>query len=293
MPSSSRTNSAPQPVRVRQFRDWIDSQSAIHGNVWLEILGERKIEEARFHDGDREDHRDENSPERSPNRRFYESTAVIREHYANWMQRNAANAIFLDYACGNGSQTIAAVRAGASLAVGIDISEVSVRNATKSSVIAGVSDRTRFLQRDCENTGFPDDTFDTILCSGMLHHLDLTRAFPELHRILAPGGHILCQEALSYNPVIQSYRNRTPELRTAWEKEHILGMKDVRFATQWFGVENLRYFLMAAPLATLLPAGPLRRAGLAVGHTLDKVLTRVPGLRLWSWQFSFELVKPG
>ena len=292
MPSSSLEYGMPQPVRVRQLRDWLDSQPAIKGDVWLDNLGERKVEEARFHDEDREGHRDEDSPQSSPNRRFYEAASDIREHYANWMQRRAANAIFLDYACGNGIQTIAAVRAGAALAVGIDISEVSVRNSTESAAIANVSNRTHFLQRDCEDTGFPDKTFDAILCSGMLHHLDLTRAFPELHRILAPGGRILCQEALAYNPVIQLYRNRTPELRTAWEKEHILGMKDIRFATQWFRVENLRFFLMAAPLATLLPMGPLRRAGLAVGHALDTVLTRVPGLRLWSWQFSFELVKP-
>lgn len=292
MPFSSLEYSATQPARVRQLRDWLDSQLPVHGDAWLDNLGERKVEEARFHDDDRAGHRDEESPENSPNRRFYEAASPIRDHYANWMQRRARSAIFLDYACGNGSQTIAAVRAGASLAVGIDISEVSVRNATESAAIAGVSERTHFLQRDCEDTGFPDNTFDAILCSGMLHHLDLTRAFPELHRILAPGGRILCQEALSYNPLIQLYRNRTPELRTAWEKEHILGMKDVRFATQWFPVENLRFFLMAAPLATLLPAGFLRRAGLAAGHALDVVLTRVPGLRLWSWQFSFELAKP-
>lgn len=292
MSSPSLEFTAPHSARVQRLRAWLDAQPAVHGDAWLDGLGARKGEEARFHDEDREGHRDEESPESSPNRRFYEAASVIRERYAAWMRQRARNAVFLDYACGNGSETIAAARAGASLAVGIDISEVSVRNATESAARAGVATSTRFLQRDCEDTGFPDGSFDAILCSGMLHHLDLSRAFPELHRILAPGGRILCQEALAYNPVIQLYRNRTPELRTAWEKEHILGMKDVRAATQWFRVENLRFFLLAAPLATLLPAGPLRRAGLAVGHAIDAVLTRIPGLRLWSWQFSFELVKP-
>jgi SAM-dependent methyltransferase len=155
-----------------------------------------------------------------------------------------------------------------------------------------VSATTRFLQRDCEDTGFPDRTFDAILCSGMLHHLDLARAFPELHRILKPGGRILCVEALSYNPFIQLYRNRTPELRTGWEKEHILGLKDVRLARRWFTVEHLRTHLMAAPLATFLPKGALRQAGLGVGHAVDQVLTRIPGFRWWAWQFTFELVRP-
>jgi SAM-dependent methyltransferase len=278
--------------RLQEIRKWLASQPPVQGDVWLDTLGDRKVEEARFHDHDREGHRDEVSPESSPNRRFYEAALIIHDHYERWMERVAPQAIVLDYACGNGAQTIAAVRAGAAMAVGIDISELSVRNAAESADAAGVGDRTRFLQRDCENTGLPDNMFDAVLCSGMLHHLDLNRAFPELNRILAPGGRILCIEALSYNPVIQLYRNRTPELRTAWEKEHILGMKDVRLAQQWFRVENLRFFLMAAPLATLLPAGRLRRAGIAVGQMVDTVLTRIPGLRLWSWQFSFELVKP-
>jgi hypothetical protein len=93
--------------------------------------------------------------------------------------------------------------------------------------------------------------------------------------------------------VIQLYRNRTPELRTDWEKKHILGMREVKLARQWFNVENVKFFLMAAPLATLLPAGALRRGFITVGHAIDSIATRIPGLQLWSWQFAFELVKPG
>jgi len=125
----------------------------------------------------------------------------------------------------------------------------------------------------------------------MLHHLDLSRAFPELARVMRPGGRILCVEALGYNPIIQLYRDRTPELRTDWEKKHILTMREVDYARTWFDVENIRFFLMAAPLATLLPSGPLRRGFLSVGKLVDSVLTRIPGVRLWSWQFAFELVK--
>jgi hypothetical protein len=96
---------------------------------------------------------------------------------------------------------------------------------------------------------------------------------------------------LAYNPLIRLYRNLTPSLRTEWESSHILGMKEVRLAEEWFDVANLKFFLMAAPLTTFLPAGPVRRIGLAAGHAVDAVLTRVPVIRLWSWQFTFELVK--
>jgi SAM-dependent methyltransferase len=271
---------------------WIDTQPRELGDDWLRHLEPRKRTEAEFHDRDRRDHRDED-PASSPNRRFYEAATVMRERIDEWIRTRVPCAVFLDYACGNGSTTIEAVRAGASLGVGIDISAVSVRGAAERAAGAGLGASTRFLQRDCEDTRLPDASFDLCVCNGMLHHLDLDRAFPELHRIMRPDGRILCVESLAYNPFIRAYRNRTPHLRTAWEKDHILSLRDLRLASRWFRVEDVRYFLLTAPLATLLPAGAVRRLGLRVGHAIDRVATRVPGVRLWSWMLSFELVKSG
>jgi SAM-dependent methyltransferase len=279
-----------QSERIADLQSWLSTQQPVFGQDWIAALEDRKREEAEFHNADRADHRDE-SRESSPNRRFYETYNLVEDFIDAWVRRHAAGGAFLDYACGNGHLARMAAGAGAKVVVGIDISDVSVRNAAERAEQAGFGNVAHFLQRDCENTQLPSDRFDAILCSGMLHHLDLNRAFPELHRILAPGGRILGVEALSYNPFIQAYRRRTPELRTEFEAEHILGMKDLRLASRWFEVQNVKFWLMAAPLATLLPAGPLRKGGIAVGHLLDKVLTRVPGLRLWSWVFSFELVK--
>jgi SAM-dependent methyltransferase len=276
--------------KADRLAGWIDSQQVTAGDDWLENLGARKREEAQFHDADRQGHRDEEGAS-TPNRKFYEASSIVRIYMEQWIVDHAKQSTFLDYACGNGSNAILAAKANAALALGIDISEVSIRNAEENAQKAGVAANTRFLQRDCEATGLPDGSFDAILCSGMLHHLDLSLAYPELHRLVVPGGRILCVEALSYNPVIQFYRDRTPHLRTSWEKEHILGMREVDLARQWFDVENVRFFLLTAPLAALLPAGRLRRLGLRAGHALDTVLTRIPGLRLWSWQFSFELVR--
>lgn len=273
--------------------EWIDAQPMARGSEWMDELEDRKREEAVFHDEYRAGHANEQHGT-SSNHRFYEAATAVSDYTDAWIRRWAPvlPATFLDFACGDGLQTIRTAKAGAGLAVGIDISETSVRNAAENAEAAGVGDRTRFLQRDCENTELPANSFSACLCSGMLHHLDLDRAFPELARVMRPGGRILCVEALAYNPVIQLYRNRTPHLRTDWEKQHILSMREVRMAKRWFRVENVRFFLMAAPLATFLPEGTLRRAGLKVAHAIDAVATRVPGLQLWSWQFAFELVKP-
>lgn len=274
-----------------ELRAWIDSQPQTLGNSWMDQLEARKRAEAEFHDEIRAGHKDEQKV--APNQRFYEAATIVSDYIDSWIDKSAGagSGTFLDYACGNGLYTIRAARAGAKLAVGIDISETSIRNAGETAGAAGVADRTRFLQRDCEDTGLPSGSFSSALCSGMLHHLELSRAFPELARIMEPGGRILCVEALHYNPIIQLYRNRTPELRTDWEKAHILGLAEVNFAKKWFSVRNMRFFLMAAPLATFFPRGVLRSGLLRVGHAIDAITTRIPLLQMWSWQFSFELVK--
>ena len=268
---------------------WLDKEPPYRGNAWVETLEPRKQEEANFHDADREGHQNETDRE-SGNRHWYAATLPIVDYMESRIAANAKGKTVLDYACGSGGMTQRFAKHGASIALGIDISETSVRNAAENAERQGVT-HTRFLQRDCESTGLPDNTFDTILCSGMLHHLDLTRAYPELHRILKPGGRVLCFEALNYNPLIKLYRKLTPQYRTAWEAKHILSMKEVRYARQWFKVENVKFFFMASPLATLLPKGAVRDTGITIGHAVDALLTRVPLLRFWSWQFAFELVK--
>ena len=270
--------------------EWLDHEPMVLGDGWVAGLEERKREEAEFHDGDRSGHRDE-LPDSTPNRKFYQAASVVSEFVEEWIAKHSPGRVFLDYACGNGRYAILAAHSGARMAIGIDISVISVSNATESAGRAGVTSNSRFLQRDCEDTSLPDGSVDVCLCSGMLHHLDLGRAFPELHRILAPGGRILAVEALSYNPAIRWYRRRTPQLRTEWESRHILSLREVRIAQRWFEVGFIRYFLMTAPLAVFLPAGAMRRAALGIGHALDAVLTRTPLLNRLSWQFAFELVK--
>jgi SAM-dependent methyltransferase len=258
------------------------------GDRWLAGLEERKQEEAQFHDTERSGKREREVGHVAGNAHWYAAAKPVTDYIERWIKGNAPGKEVLDYACGSGPMALRFAEAGASFVVGIDISEVSVRSAERAAL--GLPN-IRFLQRDCEATGLPDNAFDLILCSGMLHHLDLNRAFPELHRILKPGGRILCGEALNYNPAIKLYRRRTPALRTAWEAKHILSMKDIRYARNWFTVEDMRFFCIASPLATLMPAGKARDVTLFLGHAIDKVLTRTPLVQLWSWQFTFELVK--
>lgn len=264
---------------------------------WLNELNERKRNELEFHNKNRDIELTKSLPSDTyellhGNKKYYSTTALSTTYVNNWLADNVKDKVFLDYACGNGFRAIQAAQLGATLAIGMDISDVSVGNARRGAEEAKVADRCQFLQADCENTGLPENSVDVILCSGMLHHLDLSYAFPELRRILKPGGKILCVEALNYNPVITLYRWATPSMRTDWEKNHILSLKDLRFAKRFFNVREVRYWHIFSIMGAFLPADSgIRKLFGALADGLDRIVTRLPLAQLMAWQFTFVLEK--
>jgi len=256
---------------------------------WYAALEPRKQKESEFHDKMRDAAQIEavgkdQYEEFFSNHRFYRTATLSREYFFDWVRRNSAGRTVLDFACGDGDVALRAAAAGARLAIGIDISGVSVQNARRASAERGLTDKTFFLRADCEDTGLPPSSVDVVICAGVLHHLDVRRAFPEIQRILAPGGRVIAFEALDYNPLIKLYRNRNAHQRTEWEKAHILSLREVRLAREYFDVGEIRYFHMASIAGVWLPGL------LPLLNGVDRVLTRIPGVQLMSWMFTFELL---
>ena len=260
---------------------------------WLASLNERKKSEIAFHDADRAEDADSQTGKgaEAANRKYYSAARLSDQYLDQWIASHVPGKIFLDYACGAGNMAIKAAQAGANLSIGMDISAVSVMRGKNTAERCGLSRNTLFIQGDCERTELPDECVDVVLCCGMLHHLDLSYAFPELRRILRPGGVILALEALSYNPLIKLYRALTPDMRTDWEKHHILSHADLRFAQRFFKLQNVRYWHLCSLLATPFRRTPLFDKALAVGDAMDSFLLRVKPISLMAWMFSFELVK--
>ena len=265
--------------------------------TWLNNLEKRKKDEIDFHNLDREDEdlsikKIQDQLDIHANKKFYSVTESSKNYVDFWLSDNVKNKIFLDYACGDGFNAIKSIEMGADLAIGIDISDVSVKIAQKKATEKGISDKCYFIQSDCENTELPDNSIDIIICSGMLHHLDLSFAFPELRRILKPGGKILCVEALSVNPLIQLYRNKTPEMRTDWEKKHILGPKSLTFAKYFFNVQEVIYWHLFVILAVPFRKTFLYKPMYFMLKQFDKFFLKIPFFNRLSWQFTFVLQKP-
>lgn len=279
-------------MRIDELRVELDQINRIGNEKWLGSLDARKRAELEFHNRDRDPEFQKAAAADSDtyekfygNKKYYAATRRSQEYTERWIQRHARGKVFLDYACGNGINAIRAAKAGANLAIGLDISDVSVANARNAAASAGVSSNTCFVQADCENTRLPDGSIDTIVCSGMLHHLDLSFAFPELRRILAPGGRTLGIEALDYNPVIKLYRRMTPDMRTEWEKAHILSMRDLAFARRFFTIGEMKFWHITSYVAGRVPflLAPL--------EIFDRILGQIPLVRLMAWIFTFELIK--
>lgn len=270
------------------LREQLAELEKITDAEWMASLDARKRAELDFHDRDRDRAKikqlDQDTYERFyGNKKYYESTQDSKRYVDQWIAKHAPGKVFLDYACGNGSGAIQAAKSGAALAIGMDISSVSVNNARNDASASGVAGNSKFVQGDAENTKLPSGSVDYVLCRGMLHHLDLSFAFPELRRVLAPGGKILAVESLDYNPLIKLYRAMTPEMRTEWEAAHILSLKDLQFARRFFDLGDVRYWHITSI------AGPHVGPLLPALTALDRLLTRVPLVKLMAWIFTFEL----
>ena len=255
-------------------------------------LEERKIEEKEFHNKLRSLEEDSSDYEfYTSNKKFY---SVARKSYFfvnEWLRQRCQNKRVLDYCCGNGGTSVFLAKNGAKT-IGIDISDKSIGNAKKNAIREGVSENTSFFVMDAEKLKFDNNFFDIIVCNGVLHHLDIKRAYPELARVLKPEGEIICDEPLKYNPLIQLYRRKTPHLRTKWETEHILRKKDLDLSKHHFGKLEIRFF----HLATLV-AVPFRKSAcfnfiLSTLEAVDSVLLKTPLLKWMAWQVVFVLSQP-
>lgn len=211
-------------------------------------------------------------------------------HYRRVVDDHAgAGRSVLEYGCGEGSLAYHLAKSGASI-TGIDLSDVAIRKAEERAArqqIAGID----FRVMNAEELDLEDARFDLICGVAILHHLDLGKAYPELARVLKPGGRAIFLEPLGHNPLINLFRKATPHLRTV--DEHPLLISDLGRARAYFGDLDARFFhlhtLLALPFRNAPFVGKLGRSLDAV----DRVAFRcIPPLRRYAWQVVITLSRP-
>lgn len=214
------------------------------------------------------------------------SISGLSESYFNELiSENSKGNIVLDMACGFGRESIIAAKSEAELVVGIDLSPVSVKEGNELALKNNLNNII-FSVADCENLYFDDDTFDTIICARMLHHIEFETVMKELQRVLKKDGRVICIEALGINPLLNFYRKVTPEQRTHWETANILTFKHIKVAQKYFKVQNIKYWHFLSPLAKFVSVL------LPIFNFLDSnFFSKIPFLNKLAWTFTFELKK--
>ena len=222
--------------------------------------------------------------------KYYEVTRKSRELYIRSVENLGARKRVLEYGCGPGSY---AFHLGAHHAkvTGIDISDVAIQQAREQAAALQLDAQVTFEVMNAEALSFADNSFDLICGTGILHHLNLQKAFEEIQRTLSPNGHAVFIEPLAHNPLISLYRWATPKLRT--EDEHPLTMSDLQRARRYFATVETRFFHLSS-----LGAVPLRKYPFfeRVVHALDRMdetLFRLsPPMKRFAWRVLLTLSRP-
>jgi SAM-dependent methyltransferase len=134
-------------LEIDHLIESIDSIDRISDEDWMSTLSDRKLKELEFHDLDRDRNRVEQTQSSDTyekfygNKKYYMATKRSNSFVQDWIKKEAAGKIFLDYACGN---AIFAAGCGAALSLGFDISGVSVKNAREAAVNAAGGGNTLF-----------------------------------------------------------------------------------------------------------------------------------------------------
>ncbi len=199
----------------------------------------------------------------------------------------------LDYGCGNGVHYPWLVKFGGEV-VGVDLSEKSLEVAKKIAEKGGISDKAKFLIADCERLEFSDSSFDIIFDGGTFSSLDLNKAYPELARVLKPGGFLIGIETFGHNPFTNLKRqiNKIVGRRTGWAASHIFRNDDIKKADTFFGKKQIFYFHLiswaAFPLLKITGGVYL----LKILEVFDRILLKISFFKKYSFKVVFIFSDP-
>jgi ubiquinone/menaquinone biosynthesis C-methylase UbiE len=223
--------------------------------------------------------------------KFYDAASNAYQRYGALLRDAATEGSrVLEYGCGPGSRAFDLARAGTTVD-GIDISPVAIELARENAQHQGVAERTSFNVMDAEHLEFPDESFDLVCGTSIIHHLDVERAYSEVGRVLKPGGSAVFLEALGHNPAINAYRRWTPALRT--EDEHPLLMKDIAAARRYFTSVQSEHFALLSLAAIAVRGRPgFARLSRRLQRADDAMFRAMPPLRRWSWMAVLKLSGP-
>jgi ubiquinone/menaquinone biosynthesis C-methylase UbiE len=100
----------------------------------------------------------------------------------------------LDAGCGNGRHLCESFRTSGVEVVGVDLNREDLSKAGEMLSLMAGEEKRRWIVAQADVTGLPfaDGSFDVVICSEVLEHIEDNRAaVAELVRVLMPGGNLV------------------------------------------------------------------------------------------------------
>lgn len=175
----------------------------------------------------------------------------------------------LEIGCGTGLFTQKVYEATHADIIATDISEDLLEVARKQHP------NIEFRVADAMDLDFPDNTFDGVYGSSIIHHLDMKKSMQEIWRVLKPGGRTVFAEPNMLNPQIFIQKN------IPFIKEALGDSPDETAVVRWkmknmmedLGFENVNVF----PYDFLHPYTP--KPLIPLVNSIGKIVEKIPLLR--------------
>ncbi|HEV2769870.1 MAG TPA: methyltransferase domain-containing protein [Solirubrobacteraceae bacterium] len=132
-----------------------------------------------------------------------------------------AGEVVVDVGCGRGELLVAALRAGAARAVGVEYAEAALALARRTVEAAGLAGA-EVHRADARALPLDDATADVVTMLDVVEHLsptELAGALAEARRVLRPGGRLLAHTmptSTIYAVTYRALRAARPRRWTAW-----------------------------------------------------------------------------
>jgi ubiquinone/menaquinone biosynthesis C-methylase UbiE len=212
----------------------------------------------------------------------------------------------LDLGCGAGENSVYFAQRGAQC-VAADYSPGMVDTALKLGQANNVKISGKVV--NAMSIDFPDNSFDVVYASNLLHHLpDPRTAIQEMHRVLKPGGKACFWDPLRHNPVINIYRRIATEVRTKDEMPldisiiDFVGQKFSRTDWDTFWITTLWIFLHFYLIERVNPNKERYWKKIIIEHKdlekiyyrleqVDRKLKRFPLVKRFAWNLTVVATK--
>lgn len=280
-------------MTIEILRKKLEELSKTKSEDFVKNLEERKLEEIKHSDiihapKEMTGVTEKKVKEAAKTRPVYETNTAVRSYISNWIKNECEGKIVIDLACGSGEITEKIAKNNPKLVIGTELAHLTVKSNQER--ISKKFSNVYFILDDCEKSSLPDNCADIIICSGMLHHVDINSASDEIRRLLKKNGKMLAIEALKYNPIFNWYRNRTPDARTHWEAAHILGLNEANLIGTKLQLTKIKYWQLFSILSIFFPK-QIRKSVLNVFNMMDKLILSIPYLQRMAWIFTLEYQK--